>query len=86
MLSRPATKITLTPDDIAAYEQRKQAREAMQTQDLDSSQSSEKSTVENGNSHGGGDEDVTPAAQTRAARVKQAREQRIGVGGSRSNA
>ena len=81
MLSRPATKITLTPDDVAAYEQRKQAREAMQAQDLDSSQSSEKSTVENGS--GGRDEDLTPAAQTRAARVKQAREQRIGVDGSR---
>lgn len=78
MLSRPATKITLTPDDIALYEQRKQAREAMQTQDLDSSQSSEKSTVENG--HGGREEKMPPPAQTRAARVKQAREQRIGVG------
>lgn len=83
MLSRPATKITLTPDDIAAYEQRKQARDAMQTQNIDSSQSSEKSIVESG--HGGREEDATPAAQTRAARVKQAREQRIGVGGSRSH-
>ena len=83
MLSRPATKITLTQDDIAAYEQRRQAKEMMQTQDLDSSGSSEKSTVENGG--GGKDEDLTPAAQTRAARVKAAREQRIGVGGSRSH-
>lgn len=81
MLSRPATKITLTPDDVAAYEQRKQAREAMQAQDLDSSQSSEKSTVESDSAGRG--EDLTPAAQTRAARVKQAREQRIGVGNSR---
>lgn len=83
MLSRPATKITLTPDDIAAYEQREQAREAMQTQDIDSSQSSDKSTVEDGIS--GRAADQTPAAQTRAARVKQAREQRIGVGNSRSH-
>lgn len=83
MLSRPATKITLTPDDVAAYEQRKQAREAMQAQDMDSSQSSEQSTVENGNA--GGEEGLMPAAQTRAARVKQAREQRIGVPNSRSH-
>lgn len=82
MLSRAATKITLTPDDVAAYEQRKQVRDAMQTQDMDSSQTSDKSTVENG--HGGREEEVTPAAQTRAARLKQAREQRIGVDSSRN--
>lgn len=84
MLSRPATKITLTPEDVASYEQRKQARDAMQAQDVDSSQSSDKSTVENG--HSRREEEAIPAAQTRAARVKQAREQRIGVGGSRSQA
>jgi hypothetical protein len=76
MLSRPATKISLTPDDIAAYEQRKQAREALkqrQQQQHDASESppnSEMSTIDNP------DEDGTPAAQTRA---KMTREQRIGV-------
>ena len=78
MLSRPATKISLTADDIAAYEQRKMAREAMKSQELDSSQNSDRSTVENG--AGAGEQDLTPAAQTRAARAKMSREQRIGVG------
>jgi hypothetical protein len=81
MLSRPATKISLTPDDIAAYEQRKMARDAMKSQDLRSSQNSDGSTVEN--AAGPGEQDLTPAAQTRAARVKASREQRIGVGSSR---
>jgi hypothetical protein len=81
MLSRPATKISLTPDDIAAYEQRKLARDAMKSQDLDSSQNSDRSTVENGT--GSTEQDLTPAAQTRAARAKTSREQRIGVGSSR---
>ena len=81
MLSRPATKISLTADDVAAYEQRKMARDAMKYQEFDSSQNSDKSTMENGSTQKS--EDVTPAAQTRAARVKASREQRIGVGGSR---
>ena len=81
MLSRPATKISLTPDDIAAYEQRKMARDAMKNQDLSSSQNSDRSTVENGTYVR--EEDLTPAAQTRAARAKMNREQRIGVGSSR---
>ena len=81
MLSRSATKITLTPDDILAYEQRKMARDAMKSQDLNSSQNSDMSTVENGLN--GKEEGLTPAAQTRVARAKMSREQRIGVGGSR---
>lgn len=81
MLSRPASKITLTPDDIAAYEQRKMARDAMKGQELNSSQNSEGSTVENG--AGSTEQDLTPAAQTRAARTRMSREQRIGVGSSR---
>lgn len=81
MLSRPATKITLTADDIAAYEQRKMVRDAMRSQDLNSSQNSDKSTVENGMD--GKEEELTPAAQTRAARAKMTWEQRIGVGASR---
>lgn len=81
MLSRPATKLSLTPDDITAYEQRKMARDAMKNQELDSSQNSDRSTV--GNGTGLGEQDLTPAAQTRAARVKMSRDQRIGVGSSR---
>lgn len=81
MLSRPATKISLTPDDIAAYEQRKMVRDAMKSQQLDSSQNSDRSTVENGT--GSEEQELTPAAQTRAARAKMSRDQRIGVGSSR---
>ena len=82
MLSRPATKISLTPDDIAAYEQRKMARDALKSQGLDSSQNSDRSTVENGTDLQ--EEDLTGAGQTRAARTKMSREQRIGVGSSRN--
>lgn len=89
MLSRPPTNITLTSDDVAIYEQRKLAREAMRQQQaqaaqhaMDSSQNSEQSTVENGSSVGARDEELTSAAQTRAARVRASREQRIGVGGA----
>lgn len=84
MLSRPATKITLTTEDIALYEQRKMAREAMKAQQQvmeDSSQGSDQSTVDNAADDG--EEELTPAAQTRAARAKMGREQRIGVGGPR---
>lgn len=81
MLSRPATKISLTPDDIAAYEQRKAIRDAQRLQDMNSSQNSDQSTVENGGRTR--DEDLTPAAQTRAAKSKMTREQRIGIGSSR---
>lgn len=78
MLSRPATKITLTTDDIIAYEQRKMTRDAMREQHLASSQDTSISTVENGN-----EQDMTPAGQIRAAKTKLSREQRIGVGGAR---
>ncbi|KAK3719110.1 hypothetical protein LTR37_004674 [Vermiconidia calcicola] len=81
MLSRPATKLSLTPDDIVAYEQRKMIRDTMKAQGLESSQNSDRSTVEDGN--GATAEELTPAVQTRAARVKKSREQRIGVGSSR---
>ena len=74
MLSRPATKISLTPDDIAAYEQRKMARDAARNQDIDSSQDTTQMTSENGD---------TPAVtvQNKAAKAKQARDARIGLGG-----
>jgi hypothetical protein len=81
MLSRPATKITLTAEDIAAYEQRKLAREMMKEQELNSSQDSDKSTVENG--EGSREEELTPAAQRRDARGRMTRDQRIGVGSTR---
>ena len=81
MLSRPATKISLTPDDVTAYEQRRLARDAAKNQDLDSSQNSDRSTIEHGTDVR--EEDLTPAAQTRAAKAKMSREQRIGVGSSR---
>ena len=78
MLSRPATKISLTADDIAAYEQRKLTRDSLQAQEMDSSQESQKS--------GASSEAVglTPAAQARAAKAKLTREQRIGMGNARS--
>ena len=81
MLSRPATKLSLTAADITAYDQRKSARDALKAQQLDSSQISDQSTVEDGAEPR--EEDLTPAAQTRAARAKITREQRIGVGNSR---
>lgn len=88
MLSRPSTKLTLTPDDITAYEQRKLARDAMRDQQqqqqeqhqMTSSQDSNQSTVENGDEE---DVEMTPAEQSRVARLraKREREMRIGVGG-----
>ena len=82
MLSRAATKITLTPDDVAMYERRKSARDATKQEDTHSSQDSNRSTVEDAIEMP--EENTTPAAQTRAARVKMSREQRIGVGSSRA--
>ncbi|KXL41372.1 hypothetical protein M433DRAFT_148778 [Acidomyces richmondensis BFW] len=38
MLSRPPTTITLTKEDIEAYEQRKLTRDAMRERQMDSSQ------------------------------------------------
>ena len=81
MLSRPSTEITLTPEDIAAYEQRMRARESLRAQEIDTSHNSDKSTVEDAPEPEA--EDSSPAAQTRAARSKKAREQRIGVGPSK---
>jgi len=83
MLSRPATRITLTPDDILAYEQRKAARDAQKQFDMSSSQHSNNSTVTSDVTIPEKQVDSAPPTQTRAARVKQSREQRIGVGSSR---
>lgn len=72
MLSRSPTKITLTQADIAAFEQRKAAADAMKSQQFDSSQDTTESFVEN---------DDSPAAGVRAnaARQKKAREARMGL-------
>lgn len=73
MLSRSPTKITLTQADIAAFEQRKAASDAMKSwQQFDSSQDTTESLLET---------DDSPAAGVRAnaARQKKAREQRMGL-------
>jgi hypothetical protein len=73
MLSRSPTKVTLTQADIAAFEQRKAASDAMKSQQqFDSSQDTTESLLEN---------DDSPAAGVRAnaARQKKAREQRMGL-------
>ncbi|KAI6905548.1 hypothetical protein KC318_g5905 [Hortaea werneckii] len=84
MLSRPPTKITLTADDIAEYEQRKLARDAArnlnaeQRMDSSVSQDTSNSTVEDAHENGMEQEssmieqDATPAQQTRAARAAAA--------------
>jgi len=83
MLSRPPTTITLTKEDIEAYEQRKMTRDAMREQQMDGSQDTSGSTVENMDDDIGAEEaDMTPAQKTRAARaqkVRLEREARIGV-------
>jgi hypothetical protein len=73
MLSRSPTKISLTQADIAAFEQRKAANDALkaqqQQQDFDSSQDTTESLLDNADS---------PTA-VNAARRKQARERRMGL-------
>ncbi|KAI7265584.1 hypothetical protein KC343_g3803 [Hortaea werneckii] len=84
MLPRPPTKITLTADDIAEYEQRKLARDAArnmnaeQRMDSSVSQDTSNSTVEDAHDNRMEQEssmveqDATPAQQTRAARAAAA--------------
>lgn len=83
MLSRPPTTITLTKEDIEAYEQRKLTRDAMRERQMDSSQDTSGSTVEGMDGEGVTEEaDMTPAQQTRAARAQKLRlerEARIGI-------
>ncbi|KAK0367098.1 hypothetical protein LTR91_008628 [Friedmanniomyces endolithicus] len=69
MLSRPATKISLTLDDIYDYERRKAARDSMRADHMNSSEDTSNSAVDDG--------------ETRAAKSKAAREQRILGGPSR---
>jgi len=86
MLSRPPTKISLTTEDIIAYEQRKMMRDAVCEQQMDGSvsQDTSNSTVEDGDASL--EQDLTPAQQTRAAKAAQAqrvrmeREARLGIG------
>lgn len=89
MLSRPPTKITLTSEDLHAYEQRKLTRDAMREQQSEHSQSQDTShsTVEDGDTSLDQDvtQDLTPAQQTRAARAQKARidrETRMGIAGA----
>lgn len=79
MLSRPATKLSLHADDIAAYEQRKAARDAAKRDAMDDSRTSSQEGT-----------DVLSTATTTtttnaaiASKSKMTREQRIGVGSSR---
>jgi hypothetical protein len=74
MLSRSPTKISLTQVDIAAFEQRKAANDALKAQqqlqqEFDSSQDTTENLL---------DGDDSPAA-VNAARRKQARERRMGL-------
>lgn len=75
MLSRPATKISLTGEDITAYEQRKAVRDAMKAQEMDSSQETTQDLSENG---------ASPPASVNenAGKTKLTREQRLGLGAS----
>ena len=91
MLSRPPTKITLTPDDILQYEQRKLSRDASREQQMQGSppEDTSGSTIENGDTSIEQDlsQDMTPAQQTRAARLQKTRldrEARMGVTGGGS--
>ncbi|KAK3073018.1 hypothetical protein LTR53_005742 [Teratosphaeriaceae sp. CCFEE 6253] len=77
MLSRPATKISLTADDIIAYEHRKEMRDSMRADEMDSSRDSSNSTVDDATE----EQDSNMAQQARAAKLKAAREQRMGLGG-----
>lgn len=69
MLSRPATKLSLNADDIAAYEQRKAARDAAKSDAMDDSKTSSQEGT-----------DVLSTATAKTAKSKMSREQRIGVG------
>jgi hypothetical protein len=73
MLSRPATKLSLNADDIAAYEQRKAARDAAKNDAMDDSKTSSQEGT-----------DVLPASTAKGSKSKMTREQRIGVGSSRA--
>lgn len=78
MLSRPATKITLTLEDLQGYEQRRLEKDAakVESQSFNSSQSTE-------NSLGNGDAKMSGNDMGRQAREKRMREMRIMGGGSR---
>lgn len=77
MLSRPATKLSLTVDDVSAYEQRKLTRDAMKEREVADSNDTSKVSFQSDNT------DMTPEAQSRVARSKMTKDQRVGVGGSR---
>lgn len=81
MLSRPATKISLTADDVAAYEQRQMARAARnKSQELGDSSDGDIDQLQASTTT----PEMTPTDQARAAKAKMTRDQRIGVGASRA--
>jgi len=69
MLSRPATKLSLNADDIAAYEQRKASRDAAKNDAMDDSKTSS--------------QEGTDVIYTTTGKSKLSREQRIGLARSR---
>ncbi|KAK4629093.1 hypothetical protein CLAFUW4_07706 [Fulvia fulva] len=76
MLSRPATKISLTPDDITAYEERQKQRENARARSEELRDSGDSSRVE--------EAAMTPAEKAGAAKATMTREQRLGLGQGRS--
>lgn len=73
MLSRPATKLSLTVEDIAEYERRQAQRDALKRQDENTH--AEQTYLQ--------PSDDTPAGQSKS-RAKMTREQRLGLGGTRN--
>ena len=78
MLSRAPTKLALTVDDILAYEQRRLERESLRRREATQPNSSQ-STIADVSEPEREREPVAAPTQTRAARVKAAREARMGV-------
>lgn len=82
MLRRPATVITLTADDIAAYEANRQRRMYSQQNQLGSELSSFENSKD-GKSRADPSDELKPLPQEKA-RVVRTREERIMGGGSRA--
>jgi hypothetical protein len=83
MLSRPATKISLTTDDLMAFEQRRQAREAAKAREAEAELAATAAATKTDDEDLSEVADLTPAAQAKATRSRVKREQRIGVSNSR---
>ncbi|KAM3419870.1 hypothetical protein BST61_g3199 [Cercospora zeina] len=74
MLSRPATKLGLTVEDIAEYERRQAQRDTLKRQE---------GNAQNPEQTYGQTPDDTPAGQAKS-RAKLTREQRLGLGSTRN--